>query len=257
MYKKLGLIAAVLAVAIALYLLAVYKPWQRGTAPEDPPLAEQPQAGQESTPYVSPIDFQALQRQNPDIYAWLDIPGTEISYPVVQNEDDTYYLKRDTDGNHSENGSIFSESAYNGRSGDDAAVVLYGHHMRSGAMFGNLQQLFSDPASFSEHSELVLYYPDREQHYEVFAAVPYDNRHILYTYNFENQRMRSAFLESIYGVRAIGAVLNADAFPGEGDQLLILSTCLQGDNRQRYLVLGKCTGDNSDTAISGTKEETI
>lgn len=67
-----------------------------------------------AVPYVSPIDFASLQKENPDIYAWLRIPGTEFDFPILQRAgDDDYYLTHDSDGNDNSMGAIFSESSYN------------------------------------------------------------------------------------------------------------------------------------------------
>lgn len=83
-----------------------------------------------AVPYVSPIDFASLQKENPDIYAWLYIPGTEFDFPILQRAgDDDYYLTHDSDGNDNSMGAIFSESSYNDGKMDDPATVLYGHQM--------------------------------------------------------------------------------------------------------------------------------
>lgn len=241
MKKKLLLIGGVLAVLIAAYLLWTYRP----AAPASPPLAEpaEPDATADSTvaEYTSPIDFPALQERCGDIYAWLDIPDTDISYPLVQNADDTYYLTHDIDGNYAAEGALFTESAYNGTDMTDPVTVIYGHRMNSSVMFSTLQKTYSDAESFAAHREVVLYLPEQEIHATVFAAVPYDNRHILYNYNFENARMTRLFLNSVREVRAIGANMEPDDFPAEGDRMLILSTCLQGNRQMRYLVLAKWT----------------
>ena len=144
MKKKLVLIGGALAVCIAAYLLWTYQPWR--TEPEEPPVPDAP-VGNTAEPepaYVSPIDFASLQERCPDIYAWLEIPDTDISYPVAQNADDTWYLTRDIDGNYSSDGTLFTESAYNGTDLTDPATVIYGHRMNSGAMFGTLQKTYSD-----------------------------------------------------------------------------------------------------------------
>lgn len=242
MKKKLLLIGIALAVLIAAYLLWTF----RTVTPEAPPAAEPAAAdntsnGAAEPAYTSPIDFAALQERCGDIYAWLDIPDTDISYPVVQNADDTYYLTRDIDGNYDAAGSLFTESAYNGTAMDDPVTVIYGHRMNSNVMFSTLQKTYSDPDSFHAHREVVLYLPEQEIHAQVFAAVPYDNRHILYNYNFESARMTRLFLNSVREVRAIGANLETEDFPEEGDRMLILSTCLQGNRQMRYLVLAKWT----------------
>lgn len=205
--------------------------------PESTPTAEPV----DETPYESPIDFAALQAENPDIYAWLTVPNTDIDYPLVQRAgDDSFYLTHDSDGNENATGAIFTESTYNGTSMEDPVTVAYGHQMHTGTMFGKLQAVYSDPDSLTECSEMIVYLPDKELHYTVFAAVPYDNRHILYNFDFTDTRRYNAFLNSIYDVRAIGAQFSDTVVPSTDDKLLILSTCLQGNPQKRYLVLAKC-----------------
>ena len=62
---------------------------------------------EEPAEYHSPVDFESLRAVNPDIVAWIEIPGTDISYPVVQADDNETYLKRDFEGNKSAAGTIF------------------------------------------------------------------------------------------------------------------------------------------------------
>ena len=203
-------------------------------------LPEEDLTGSEEVAYVSPIDFETLQKSNPDIFGWLEIPGTEISYPLLQSaEDDTFYLDHDVDGNPSAAGALFTESQYNSNDMTDAATVIYGHHMKSGAMFGNLQQIYSDASDFADCDEIVIYLPDRELHYTVFAAVPYDNRHLLQSFYFTSERSYDLCLESIYSVRAISAQFNETLEVAYGDQLVVLSTCLSGNPDGRYLVVAK------------------
>ena len=197
-------------------------------------------AGPEEIAYISPVDFVELQAVNPEIYAWLYIPGTQISYPLVQHAgDDSYYLTRDSEGNASSAGAIFTEQTYSSTDLTEPVTVVYGHRMKSGAMFGQLQALYSDPDGLDSHSEIVVFLPERELHYTVFAAVPYDDRHILCTYDFSDSQMYGAFLDSVYSVREIGAVFREDAAASTDDRLLILSTCLNGNSKRRYLVLAK------------------
>ena len=189
-------------------------------------------------PYESPVDFASLWEVNPDVYAWLDIPGTEISYPVVQHPDvDEYYLRRDLEGNYSSEGTLFTEKTYNGTDFSDPATIIYGHQMQTGTMFGKLQEIYSDPASFDEHQEIIIYLPEEEKHYAVFASVPYDKWHILYNYDFSDPDVFQAFLDKIYATRSLNAVFSQQAEISADDHLLILSTCLKGDSNKRYLVL--------------------
>ncbi|MEF2793893.1 MAG: class B sortase, partial [Hydrogeniiclostridium sp.] len=175
------------------------------------------------------------------IYAWLRIPGTEFDFPLVQRSgDDTFYLTHDSDRNESSAGAIFTESAYNGTDMEDPVTVAYGHQMQAGTMFGRLQATYSEKDSLKEYGEMIVYLPDKELHYTVFAAVPYDNRHILYQYDFSSGRRYNAFLNSIFEVREIGAQMSSEITVSPEDKLLILSTCMQGNPQRRYLVLAKC-----------------
>lgn len=212
---------------------------------KSPPLAEET-----PEPYVSPIDFASLQSANPDIYAWLYVPGTEINYPILQREgDDGCYLQRNSQGQPDKNGALFTESAYNSKDLSDPVTIIYGHHMRSGAMFGNLQRDYSAADSLEEREEIVVYLPEEEIRYQVFAGVPYSGIHILYYYDFSDPVVYEAFLDNIRSIRELNANVRQDVEVGPEDQLLILSTCLQGNNKRRYLVLAKRIDDKIEPSV--------
>ena len=121
------------------------------------------------TEYVSAIDFSALDFQNPDVVAWIQIPGTQINYPVVQGKDNDYYLHRDLNGQKSTAGTIFLDYA---DQADFSSLhnVLYGHHMKNGSMFKDISR-YKDQGYFDQHSEIILYTPEREIHLKALAAV--------------------------------------------------------------------------------------
>ena len=97
-----------------------------------------------------PVDFEGLQEYNPDIYAWITIPGTAVDYPIVQRpEDNSYYLTHNTDGEESAEGAIFTED-YNSRDFTDPNTVIYGHNMRNGSMFRSLHN-YMDRSFFDEN----------------------------------------------------------------------------------------------------------
>lgn len=195
----------------------------------------------EPEPYVCPVDFEALWEVNEDIYAWLYIPGTEISYPLLQHpKDDTYYLRRNMEKKKDSDGSLFTEHSYNGKDFTDPLTIIYGHNMHSGRMFGTAQKVYSSQASLEEHSEIIIYLPDKELHYDVFAAVPFDNRHILHSYDFTNRRTFRLFFKEILSVRTLEAAFAEDASVQPDDKTVILSTCLLGSNHEkRFLICGK------------------
>ena len=66
--------------------------------------------------------------------------------------------------------------------------MAYGHQMHAGTMFGKLQETYSQENALEDYGEVIVYLPEKELHYQVFAAVPYDNRHILYNYDCTDSR---------------------------------------------------------------------
>lgn len=202
---------------------------------------------------ASAPDFRALQVQNPDIYAWLYIPGTDINYPVCQSTNDVYYLTHNTQGGLDANGALYTESKYNTRTFQDLVTVIYGHNMRSGKMFGNLEETFRQ--GFSGRSEAIVYLPAggntgagsaaapqvREQHYELFAALPVGSSHLLYGRNFNKKSVYQTFIDEIIHARSFDStVIRSDVPVTIDDKLLILSTCRGGGKtNERYIVVGK------------------
>lgn len=186
------------------------------------------------------MNFEALRELNEDIYAWLYIPGSEISCPILQcPDDDTYYLQRNMYGKSDSNGAIYTEAGYNSTDFTDPVTVIYGQNLKSGEMFGSLQSAYSSKEALEKFSEIVVYLPDRELHYTVFAAVPFDNRHILYNYDFTDQRTFRLLFKEILSVRALESVFAENVSIQADDTILILSTHLKGDSIKRFLVCAK------------------
>ena len=150
--------------------------------------------------YTSPIDFKKLQEQNPDVYAWIEIPGTNVNYPILQHPtDDVYYLDHTIDGTAGLPGSIYTESC-NYKDFSDFNTVIYGHDMRDGTMFKDLHK-YEDAEFLKEHPEVIIYTPEKKFVYRIFAAVVYSDMHIMEGYNFLLESERQAFLDSIYESR--------------------------------------------------------
>nr|MCR4730459.1 class B sortase [Saccharofermentans sp.] len=196
--------------------------------------------------YACPVDFEKLQGYNPDIYAWIWIYNTNIDYPVVQSSgDDGFYLTHNSDREYSSAGSIFSEHEYNSKDFNDPVTVLYGHHMRSGEMFGNLQNYFTDIGFWNTYPVIHIYLPDRELRYEVFAAVPYNDAHMLHYNDFSNDEAYKDFFEKIMSTKSTEARFHEEDAPENGEKVIVLSTCLNGNRNNRFVVFGKLIYDSS------------
>lgn len=183
-----------------------------------------------------PVNFEALQRINGDIYAWLYIPGTEINQPLLQrNEDSSYYLTHNSLGRKDQGGALFTESAYNRKDFSDPATVIYGE----GTLFGSLQTSYSSLVGLEAYDEIIVYLPEREIRYQVFAAVPFRSYHLLYYFHFGNAGQRQEFLRLVSRIKTVDANWNKEIGIGANDPLLILSTPRRGDPSNSYLVLAK------------------
>lgn len=190
---------------------------------------------EDGEPVEIPIDFEALWEINPEAYAWITIPGTEIDYPILQSEtDNTYYLTHNIEGEESPEGAIFTED-YNSKDFEDPNTVIYGHNMRNGSMFQGLHE-YMDRAFFDENREVLIYLPDKILHYEIFAAYLYDDRHLLESFDFEDEDVFGAYLNRIFSIRDMNSFIDTDMEVTAEDKIITLSTCYSNESNQRYLV---------------------
>ena len=205
------------------------------TAAEDTGQEPAETETEDGEPVEIPIDFEALWEINPEAYAWITIPGTEIDYPILQSEtDNTYYLTHNIEGEESPEGAIFTED-YNSKDFEDPNTVIYGHNMRNGSMFQGLHE-YMDCAFFDENREVLIYLPDKILHYEIFAAYLYDDRHLLESFDFEDEDVFGAYLNRIFSIRDMNSFIDTDMEVTAEDKIITLSTCYSNESNQRYLV---------------------
>ncbi len=258
--KKLLLLSLALAAAAAVVLLvllpgrrdpgAIYEELRQSvtlppvtapaatappaTAPTDPagtdPAPTEPAATE--PPYVSPVDFEPLWEINADVYAWIDIPYTNVSYPVLRHPtDDEYYLEHTIEGVKKRPCAIYSES-WNTKTFLDPATVLYGHNMRNGTMFGPLKN-YRSLDYMREHQIVSVYTPEAEHHYRVFAAVDWSSAYLPAQFDYFSPTGLRDFLTAAL---ASPAALDDTVPWTEDSRFLILSTCAT-PNTSRFLVL--------------------
>ncbi|MDD2981677.1 MAG: class B sortase [Hespellia sp.] len=189
---------------------------------------------QADDPYQNTIDFVTLQKQNEDIYAWIKVPGTNIDYPVLQSvtEADDYYLNTTVDGKQGYPGSIYTEK-YNSPSFTDPVTVMYGHDMKNGTMFSELHS-YEDRAFFDANPYIYIYTPTSTLKYQVFAAVAFDDRYIMGSYNFSSQEDFQSYLDELRS--SIAGNVNMDVPVSMESRILTLSTCVADNSSQRWLV---------------------
>lgn len=248
--KQTTALKIVLAVLIALTLAGVaFLAWQlfnmQKAADEGAGAAPSVPAEETDSRVENPIDFASLRLENPDIYAWIYIPDTNVNYPVLQSPtDDSYYLNHDKDGNYSDAGAIYSQLA-NKTDFSDPVTVLYGHNMNSGGMFATLHY-FENKEFFDSHQDMYIYTDGHIYTYKVIAAYQYDNRHILNSFNFADTAVTQQYFDSVLNPNSL--VMNVREgvqLSAESDKIVQLSTCTGDANRlvRRYLVTGELVSD--------------
>ena len=211
-----------------------YEKLQQEVVKEEPKPVEEPEPEPESTVEI-PIDFAALQQQNPDVYAWIQVPGTEVDYPILQSSNDnTYYLNHTIDGEEKKEGAIFTEN-YNTKTFEDPNTVIYGHDMKNGSMFQSIHK-YMDRSFFDNNRDIVIYMPDQILRYKIFAAYLTDNKHLLMNYNFWSKDEYQQYLNSIFSMRDMNAFIDTSTEVTTEDKIITLSTCYAGISTQRYLV---------------------
>ncbi|MBQ8556029.1 MAG: sortase [Clostridia bacterium] len=206
-----------------------------------PTITMQPTAVPTATPTQAPspvprtsqLDFKALSQLMPDIVGWIVCPGTNINYPIVQGEDNDFYLSHLPDGTANASGSIMLDVA-NAGDWSDQLSILHGHFMRSGEMFGSLDD-FADPAYAAEHAVMQLYTPQGDYTVELLAACTVDGAKLGYMPNFEDDASLERFLAKLTGRSAYKTAYEST----RNDQLLLLSTCAYSFVNARFMVLGR------------------
>jgi len=197
--------------------------------------AAQPTAesgGANNPPAAGPlyVDFSKLQQINPDICGWLYSPGTVINYPVVFSSDNVYYLDHLVDGTHSAAGSLFVDYR-NNRDFSDLNTVIYGHHMKSGTMFGSLK-LYKNASYYKNHPYMWLYTPTAVYRLDIIAG--YTTRGGSSAFSMYNDAGSLA--------QYIASAVQQSAFTSQVDissvtKVVTLATCAYDFTNARYVLL--------------------
>lgn len=188
------------------------------------------------------IDWDKLHETNSDIYAWINVPGTSVDYPVLQHpSNNEYYLKHNLDGSYGFPGVIYTED-YNSKDFTDPNTVLYGHNMDNTTMFSTLHK-FSDPEMVETPHYIYIYTEDgRTLVYEIFAAYEYPSIHLLINFDVKNEYIYDQYLRNIQNMDLTStdvANIRHDIIPSVNDRIITLSTCTTDhDASKRFLVVG-------------------
>ncbi len=178
------------------------------------------------------VDFDQLRKECPNIVGWIYCADTLINYPVVQGEDNSYYLKHAYDGTSSSNGAIFV-NCYNSPGFTDTNTIIYGHNMKNNTMFAGLSE-FADQAYYQAHPIIWLLTPEQDYKILLFSGYTTDNYSDAYTVFDEAGADYAAFLSS----RVAQSDFKASVTPASTQRIVTLSTCTYSFKNARYVIHG-------------------
>ena len=198
---------------------------------------------EEETPDILP-EYLDLYKKNKRLIGWLqiaDINGEDfISYPVMQTEDNESYLNHDFNQNKDVNGCIFMDYQCDVLKPSDN-LILYGHHMRSGRMFGNLVK-YEDESFYKTHRTIKFDTIYEHGTYEVMFAfrtsLKTENDISFKYYKFIDANGAAEF-DSYMNEMADMALYDTGVRAVWGDHLLTLSTCDYEEDNGRFAVVAK------------------
>ena len=178
------------------------------------------------------VDFAPLKEINEDVIGWIYVGGVDISYPVVQGEDNDYYLHRTFMNTENFAGSIFMESG-NAPDFSDPNTILYGHNMKDQSMFAKLR-LLSDEEKYKNDPYIWILTPEHTYRYRIFSLhrVSYDGD--VYTLFSGPSELVTDYIEKC-AADSLVPFETGDA--GQDSRIITLSTCSSNDS-ERYVVQG-------------------
>lgn len=178
------------------------------------------------------VDFDALQAQNPDIIAWIYCQDSPINYPVVQAEDNEYYLHRLPDGSENSGGTLFMDYR-NASDMSDWNSVIYGHNMKDDSMFGTLPD-YKTQSYFESHGELYLFTQERNYVIRVLAGFVTSADSDVYNEfcptDEEMAELMSKWMDESDFV--------CEDYSGTPERIITLSTCSYEYDDARYVIIG-------------------
>ncbi len=191
------------------------------------------------TPVPNPYKDNFLS--NEDMIAWLQIPDTTIDYPVMWTpEDENYYLYRDFDGSKNKNGCLLLDTD-SSLEPLTTNLIIHGHNMRSGAMFGNLTD-YENEDYFKNHKQITLYTKDCQRNYEIIAVfrsqVFKKTDEVFKFYKFFQADTQEEFDDFYQNIKAM-SLYDTNVTAQFGDHFLTLSTCVYHVEQGRFVVVAK------------------
>ncbi len=188
--------------------------------------------------------YQKAYDENNDLIGWIHIDNTTVNYPVLYTKEKDYYARRNFNKGYSDNGSIWlDETNILNKNERDNNLLIYGHNMKSGAMFGVLHG-YEDESYYNAHPTIHFDSIYEEGTYDIIATarteVMMSNdvgfRYYYFT-GYKDEKSFNEYMDFLSKNKLYETGIKAEY----GDELITLSTCSSHarDNRGRFIVVAK------------------
>ena len=175
------------------------------------------------------INFEELKQKNSDTVAWLKVENTNIEFPIVQANNNSYYLTHNFDKKYNVAGWIFADYK-NKLDGTDRNIVVYGHNMRNNSMFGSLKDVITEEWYNNEENKYITFVTENEyQTYQVFSVYQIQTEDYYIQTEFKSNEFQE-FIDTITKRSKKDFGINVS----KEDTILTLSTCA---NNNKYRVV--------------------
>jgi len=175
-----------------------------------------------------------LKKLNPDVKAWIQVPKTNIDYPVVQGQDDMEYINKNVYGEFELSGAIFL-SCLNKDDFSDPYNLVYGHNMKNGGMFADVAD-FTNKEYFETHQKGKLYLTDATRKIRFFACMKVTAADAKI---YHPDGYRKDNLKDLLDYIQANAVQYRDVNVADENSLIALSTCSEAETNGRVVLIGK------------------
>ncbi|MBE6935622.1 MAG: class B sortase [Ruminococcaceae bacterium] len=200
--------------------------------PEPEPIPEpEPEPVDPHAESLREIDLAALRESNAEVRGWILIPGAEVSHPLMQTDDNEYYLGHDWTGAKNAQGAIYLDYRVSGDL-SDFHTIIYGHRMQNGAMFGRLSR-YQDADFLAENPSIYIADDSGVHIYDIFSVYEASvTTGSTYQRRFADDVDRQAFLD--YCITESDH--DTGITPTTDDHILTLSTCTGNGHATRWVV---------------------
>lgn len=173
---------------------------------------------------VENIDFNKLINKNPDTIGWIKVLGTDINYPVVQTNNNDFYLTHSFDKSYNKAGWIFADYINKNLKNNelDKNTIIYGHNRQNNSMFGTLSNVFKEEWLSNKENHYINFSTlNNNMVWEVFSTYTIEKEEYYIQSNFSSDEEYISFLNTIKN----RSTYKYDVNISEEDKILTLSTC--------------------------------